>query len=64
MIAGEATVFRREHDSPDFDCPVLVELTDWEGPVIEVAFDINRGQRVYLRFRLSDLQREFKEASK
>lgn len=63
MIAAEVAVWKGEgRDCPVFDKPILVELTDWSLPFVELAFDINSSQRVYLKFRLSDLQREIKEA--
>lgn len=61
MIAGEITVFKGEKDDPDVYCPALIELTEWgKDPFIEIAADAGKN-RIYLRFRMSDLLREIKE---
>jgi hypothetical protein len=61
MIAAKALVFKRAGDDPAFDNGLLLDLTDDDGREIEIAATINAGQRVYLKFRLSDLVREVKE---
>jgi hypothetical protein len=60
MIAGKAASFVVGKDDPEFDSPVLIEVTDWSDRSIEVAFDFGK-RRVYLSFRPSDLSRELKE---
>jgi len=60
MIAGEVIIFRNGLDDPETQGPALIELTEWD-KVIEIAFNDNR-RRIYVKFRLSDLIREVKEA--
>ena len=61
MIAGEVISFIRNSDDPEIDESVLIELTEIEEPFIEIATDVGK-RRIYLRFRISDLLREIKEA--
>lgn len=60
MIAGEIIVFRNGQDDTETQEPTLIELTDC-GKEIEMAFNAGK-RRIYVRFRLSDLVREVKEA--
>ena len=63
MFAGKLTTFVDGDDDPDFDKPVLIEVTDTsDGPNIEIVVNTD-DKRVYLSFRLSDLKREIKEIS-
>jgi hypothetical protein len=62
MITGKLTIFKDENSiDPETNEPILIELTDYELPFIEIAFNIGK-RRVYLKFRKSDLDREIKEA--
>ena len=61
MIAGEISYFKGSNDEDGTRCDGLIELTEWGDQFIEIA--ANAGNtRVYLKFRLSDLLREVKEA--
>lgn len=63
MFAGKMTTFVEDSDDPDFDKPVLIEVTDTnDGPNIEIATNTD-DKRIYLSFRLEDLKREIKELS-
>ncbi len=63
MFAGKITTFSDDSDTPDFDKPVLIEVTDTtDGPNIEIASNTD-DHRIYLSFRLEDLKREIKELS-
>lgn len=61
MIAGEISVYRGNADDAEIAGPALIEVTEWGLPMIEVAVEAGK-RRIYIRFRLSDLLREVKEA--
>ncbi|MEM7209602.1 MAG: hypothetical protein AAF434_17415 [Pseudomonadota bacterium] len=61
MFAGEVTSFRGDDEDPELEESVLFEVTSWgNDPYIELATQVGE-RRVYLKFRMFDLQREVKE---
>lgn len=60
MIAGELTIYKDGNDDPTFSQDVLIECTDWSETFVEISTSAGK-QRLFLKFRLSDLIREVKE---
>lgn len=62
MIAGEVISYVGKNEDAEVAQAALIELTEWNmASFIELAANVGE-RRVYFRFRMSDLVREFDEA--